>query len=150
MAAPFGISLNTEKKKLNGNYTRMLHAVLSKFWKQHSSKQQLYEHTHTHTHTHIYIYKFSSMIKRGFLIEAFGLSFQNLSQLRRHFIAWNWILVKREESELFSMAQRDYKYQRDKENINWKDRERRHYKYQRERERERERERGGEREREYI
>ena len=30
------------KKKLNGNYTNMLHAVLNKSWKQHPKKQQLY------------------------------------------------------------------------------------------------------------
>ena len=28
------------KKKLDGNYTRMLHAVLNKSWKQHPTKQQ--------------------------------------------------------------------------------------------------------------
>ena len=32
------------KKKLDGNYTRMLRAVLSKFWRQHPAKQQLYGH----------------------------------------------------------------------------------------------------------
>ena len=32
------------EKKLNGNYTRMLHAVLNKSWKQHPTKQQLYDH----------------------------------------------------------------------------------------------------------
>ena len=30
------------KKKLDGNYTRMLSAVLNKSWKQHPTKQQLY------------------------------------------------------------------------------------------------------------
>ena len=30
------------KKKLDGNYTRMLHAVLNKSWRQHPKKQQLY------------------------------------------------------------------------------------------------------------
>ena len=30
-----------EKKKQDRNYTRMLHAVLNKFWKQHPTKQQL-------------------------------------------------------------------------------------------------------------
>ena len=30
------------KKKLNGNYTKMLCAVLNKSWKQHPTKQQLY------------------------------------------------------------------------------------------------------------
>ena len=30
------------EKKLNGNYTRMLYAVLNKSLKQHSTKQQLY------------------------------------------------------------------------------------------------------------
>ena len=29
------------EKKLGGNYTRMLRAVLNKFWKQHPTKQML-------------------------------------------------------------------------------------------------------------
>ena len=33
-----------KKKKLDEKYTRMLHAVLNKFWKQHPTKQQLYNH----------------------------------------------------------------------------------------------------------
>ena len=32
------------KKKLDGNYTRMLQTVLNKSWRQHTSKQQLYGH----------------------------------------------------------------------------------------------------------
>ena len=32
------------EKKLDGNYTRMLQAVLNKFWRQHPTKQQLYGH----------------------------------------------------------------------------------------------------------
>ena len=32
------------EKKLNGNYTRMLQAILNKSWKQHPTKQQLYGH----------------------------------------------------------------------------------------------------------
>ena len=32
------------KKKLVGNYTKILRAVLNKSWKQHFSKQQLYGH----------------------------------------------------------------------------------------------------------
>ena len=32
------------EKMLNRNYTRMLHTVLNKSWKQHSTKQQLYGH----------------------------------------------------------------------------------------------------------
>ena len=32
------------EEKLNGNYTRMLRAILNKFWKQHLTKQQLYVH----------------------------------------------------------------------------------------------------------
>ena len=31
-------------KKLDGNYTKMLRAVLNKFWRQHPTKQQLYGH----------------------------------------------------------------------------------------------------------
>ena len=30
------------EKRLDGNYTRMLRAILNKFWKQHPTKQQLY------------------------------------------------------------------------------------------------------------
>ena len=33
-----------KNKKLDGNYTWMLHAVLNKSWKQHPTKQQLYNH----------------------------------------------------------------------------------------------------------
>ena len=32
------------EKKLNGNYTRMLRAVLNKSWRHHPTKQQLYGH----------------------------------------------------------------------------------------------------------
>ena len=32
------------EKKLDGNYTRMLWAILNKSWRQHSTKQQLYGH----------------------------------------------------------------------------------------------------------
>ena len=32
------------EKKIDGNYTRMLRAVLNKSWRQHSTKQQLYSH----------------------------------------------------------------------------------------------------------
>ena len=33
-----------QEKKLNGNYTRMLRAILNKSWRQHPTKQQLYGH----------------------------------------------------------------------------------------------------------
>ena len=33
-----------EKKMLDANYTRMLHATLNKSWKQYSTKQQMYNH----------------------------------------------------------------------------------------------------------
>ena len=32
------------EKKLDGNYTRMLRAILNKSWRQHSTKPQLYGH----------------------------------------------------------------------------------------------------------
>ena len=32
------------KKKLDGNYTRMVRAILNKSWRQHPTKQQLYSH----------------------------------------------------------------------------------------------------------
>ena len=32
------------EKKLDDNYTRMLHAILNKSWRQHPTKQQLYGH----------------------------------------------------------------------------------------------------------
>ena len=32
------------KKKHDGNYTRMLRAILNKSWRQHPTKQQLYGH----------------------------------------------------------------------------------------------------------
>ena len=33
--------LKKKKKWIDGNYTRMLHAVLNKSWKQHPTKQEL-------------------------------------------------------------------------------------------------------------
>ena len=41
--APHGI-MKQLKKKLNGNYTKLLHAVLNKSWRQYPIKQQLYSH----------------------------------------------------------------------------------------------------------
>ena len=32
------------EKKLDGNYTKMLQAILNKKWRQHPTKQQLYDH----------------------------------------------------------------------------------------------------------
>ena len=32
------------ERKFDGNYTRMLRAILNKFWRQHQTKQQLYGH----------------------------------------------------------------------------------------------------------
>ena len=32
------------EKKLHGGYTRMLRAILNKYWRQHPTKQQLYGH----------------------------------------------------------------------------------------------------------
>ena len=32
------------RKKLDGNYTRILWAILNNSWRQHSTKQQLYDH----------------------------------------------------------------------------------------------------------
>ena len=37
--------------KLDGNYTRMLRAILNKFWRQHPTKQQLYGHLPPFTKT---------------------------------------------------------------------------------------------------
>ena len=39
------------EKKLHGNYTRILRAILNKSWKQHSTKQQLYSHLQPITKT---------------------------------------------------------------------------------------------------
>ena len=39
------------EKKLDGNYTRMLRAILNKSWRQHPTKQQLYSHLPTTTKT---------------------------------------------------------------------------------------------------
>ena len=36
------------EKKLDGNYTRMLRAVLNKSWRQHLTKQQLHSDLPTH------------------------------------------------------------------------------------------------------
>ena len=37
-------TLQNSKKKLNGDYTSMLHVVLNISWKQHPTKQLLYDH----------------------------------------------------------------------------------------------------------
>ena len=39
------------EKKLDGNYTRMLQAILDKSWRQRPTKQHLYGHLHTITKT---------------------------------------------------------------------------------------------------
>ena len=39
------------QKKLDGNYTRMLRAILNRSWRQHSTKQQLYNHLPPVTNT---------------------------------------------------------------------------------------------------
>ena len=39
------------EKKLDGNYTRMLRAILNKSWRQHPTKHQLYGHLHLITKT---------------------------------------------------------------------------------------------------
>ena len=39
------------KKKLDGNYTRMLQAILNKSWRQHPTRQQLYGHLPSITKT---------------------------------------------------------------------------------------------------
>ena len=39
------------EKKLDGNYTRMLRAILNKSWRQHSTKHQLYSHLNPITKT---------------------------------------------------------------------------------------------------
>ena len=36
--------IKREVKKLDGNYTRMVRAILNKYWRQHPTKQQLYSH----------------------------------------------------------------------------------------------------------
>ena len=39
------------EKKLDGNYTRMLRAILNKFWRQHPTRHQLYTHLPSITKT---------------------------------------------------------------------------------------------------
>ena len=39
------------EKKLDGNYTRMLRAILNKSWRQHPTKHQLYSHLSPTTKT---------------------------------------------------------------------------------------------------
>ena len=39
------------KKKLDGNYTRMLRTILNKFWQQHPTRHQLYGHLPPNTKT---------------------------------------------------------------------------------------------------
>ena len=50
MDAPRG-QLTKRKKKLEGNYTRMLRATMNKSWRQHPTKQQLYGHLPSVTKT---------------------------------------------------------------------------------------------------
>ena len=40
----YGCTTWTPNKKLDGNYTRMLRAILNRSWEQHPVKQQLYGH----------------------------------------------------------------------------------------------------------
>ena len=42
MDAPLWVLTKLMEKKLDENYTRMIHAVLNSSWKQHLTKQQLY------------------------------------------------------------------------------------------------------------
>ena len=42
---------NRIEKKLDGNYTRILWAILNKLWRQHITKQQLYDHLSSITKT---------------------------------------------------------------------------------------------------
>ena len=41
---PAGMNVSTVCVELDGNYARMLQAILNKSWKQHPTKQQLYDH----------------------------------------------------------------------------------------------------------
>ena len=44
----FSVYLQTKRmgggRKLDGNYTRMQQAIMNKSWRQHPTKQQLYDH----------------------------------------------------------------------------------------------------------
>ena len=44
MDAQLGCKQNRLEKKLDGNYTRMLRAILTKSWQQHPTRHQLYGH----------------------------------------------------------------------------------------------------------
>ena len=44
-------TLTKRLKKLDGNYTRMLWAILNKSWRQHPTRHQLYGHLHPGTKT---------------------------------------------------------------------------------------------------
>ena len=52
------------EKKLDGNYTRMLRAILNKSWRQHPTKQQLYGHLPPITKT-IKIWRTRPVEKKG-------------------------------------------------------------------------------------
>ena len=43
--------IKQQKKKLDGNYTRMLRAILNKSWRQHPTKQQVYSNRPSITKT---------------------------------------------------------------------------------------------------
>ena len=44
MALLAGLKVKIQQKKLDGNYTRMLQAIMNKSWRQHHTKIQLYGH----------------------------------------------------------------------------------------------------------
>ena len=65
------------EKKLDGNYTRMLRAILNKSWRQHTTRHQLYGHLPPITKTiqvrryiYIYIYIYRLSIKSSLDIRA--------------------------------------------------------------------------------
>ena len=64
------------EKRLDGNYTRMLRAILNKSWRQHSTKHQLYGHLPPITktiqvrrtrHTLVYIYIYIYIRKKMYI-----------------------------------------------------------------------------------
>ena len=57
------------EKKLEENYTRMLHAVLNKPWKQHPTKQQLYSHIHPISQTIQVRWTRNARSKHAFIID---------------------------------------------------------------------------------
>ena len=70
------------EKRLDGNYTRMLCAVLNNSWKQHTTKPQLYSHLPT-----------ISQIIQGRWMRYAGHSYKSKHKLIKDILLWTLTLI---------------------------------------------------------